>query len=46
MRRSRLHLREWHRTIILLLLLVIGAGVIYWTNGNVESNFVDQFIEP
>ncbi|MEM6998175.1 MAG: hypothetical protein AAF413_04685 [Patescibacteria group bacterium] len=39
-------LKEWHRTIILVVLLFVGIGVIYWANSNVDENFVDQFIEP
>lgn len=33
---------EKMRTIILLVLLLIAIGFIFWMNGNVDSNFVDQ----
>ncbi len=38
-------LAEWHRTVMLFVLLFIGLGVMYWTNNNVSSNFVDQLSE-
>jgi len=34
-------MKEWHRTIILLALLVLAAGFIFWMNNSYDTNFVD-----
>ncbi len=35
--------KEWHRTVIIVLLIVAAVGFIIWTNGNYSANFVDSF---
>lgn len=34
-------MKEWHRTIILLILLAVAIGFLVWSAQNTESNFVD-----
>jgi lipopolysaccharide export system protein LptC len=34
-------MRESVRTVILILLLIIAVGFIYWTQNNYEANFVE-----
>jgi hypothetical protein len=36
-------LKEWHRTVILLLLLTIAVAFIIWSRGQYNTNFVDSF---
>lgn len=35
-------LKEWHRTLILFVLLAVGLSAIYLLNNNVQTNFVEQ----
>lgn len=39
---SKLRISEWHRTIILIILLLIGATVVFWQGENVQDNFVES----
>jgi hypothetical protein len=36
-------LKEWHRTVILLLLLALAVGFIIWSNNQYSVNFVESF---
>lgn len=36
-------LKEWHRTIILLVIIALAIGFILLTNAQYESNFTDTF---
>jgi hypothetical protein len=38
-----MRLKEWQRTIILVVLLAIAIGFILWTRKSVDTNFIDQF---
>lgn len=42
-RTSTFYLREWQRTVLLLLLLAFAIGFIYWTRTQYADNFVDTF---
>lgn len=33
-------MKEWYRTVILLLLLAIAIGFLVWSRHNVDANFV------
>jgi hypothetical protein len=33
--------KEWHRTVILLVLLAIAAGFLFWSAHATDTNFVD-----
>lgn len=33
-------MKEWHRTIILLVLLAIAVGFLVWSHNTVDTNFV------
>lgn len=35
-------LKEWHRTIILIILIAIAVGFILWTRHSVDTNFINQ----
>lgn len=35
-------MKEWHRTVILVILLVIAVGFLLWARQMTESNFVDS----
>lgn len=35
--------KEWHRTVILFVLLAIAVGFVFWSQGNYDANFVDSF---
>lgn len=34
-------LKEWHRTIILVGLLLLAIGFLVWANQSTDTNFVD-----
>ncbi len=34
-------MKEWYRTIALVILIIIAVGYIIWTNQQIDSNFVD-----
>ncbi len=36
-------LKEWHRTVLLLIIITLAVGFILWTNAQYENNFVEQF---
>ncbi len=38
-----LELREWQRTVILLLLIFFAVGFILWTRQQYQNNFIDSF---
>jgi hypothetical protein len=40
---SKLQLKEWHRTVILILLIVFAIGFIFWSRGQYSTNFVNTF---
>lgn len=40
---KRLQITETQRTLLLLVLLVIGIGMIVYVNYSVEHNFTDSF---
>jgi hypothetical protein len=33
-------MKEWHRTVILLVLLALAIGFLIWSNQVVDNNFV------
>ena len=35
-------MKEWHRTILLVTLLVLSVGVLLWMNKTIDANFVDS----
>ena len=35
--------KEWHRTIILILLMIIAVAIIVWMQTSYSSNFIDSF---
>jgi hypothetical protein len=37
----RIRIKEWHRTIILVMLLTIAVCLIYWSRHNTDVNFID-----
>lgn len=39
---KRLRLKEWHRTVILVLLLVVALGFIIWSRHNYDTNFTQS----
>jgi hypothetical protein len=34
-------MKEWHRTVILLVLLLAAIGFLVWSHHNVNVNFVE-----
>jgi len=34
-------MKEWHRTIILLVLLGAAIGFIFWMNNSYDNNFIE-----
>jgi hypothetical protein len=34
-------MKEWHRTILLLLLLIIAIGLVLYVRGDFEQNALD-----
>lgn len=36
-----MRIKEWHRTVILLVLLSLAVGFLIWANQTTDSNFVD-----
>lgn len=36
-------MKEWHRTILLILLIAVAIGYIIWSQNLVDSNFTDSF---
>lgn len=34
-------MKEWHRTIVLIILLAVAVGFLIWANQNTDNNFVD-----
>ena len=34
-------MKEWHRTVVLIILLVIAIGLIIWLRGGYENNSVN-----
>jgi|GEM_PF-1365350 len=41
--KPKFYLKEWHRTVILLLLLAFAVGFIVWTNNQYNTNFTGSF---
>jgi len=39
---NELRITEKQRTVILLILLALSVGLLYYVQNNVETNFVDQ----
>lgn len=35
-------MKEWHRTVILILLIAIAIGFIIWTRQSYETNFLQS----
>jgi hypothetical protein len=35
-------MKEWHRTVLLLLLIAATIGYILWQRQAVETNFIDS----
>lgn len=33
-------MKEWHRTVLLLVLLGLAIGYLVWTNNATDANFV------
>jgi uncharacterized membrane protein YhfC len=40
---KNVRLKEWQRTIILLVLLAIAIGFILWSRNQYASNFTESF---
>lgn len=40
---SKFKIKEWHRTVILLILILFAVGFIIWTNSQYETNFIEAF---
>jgi uncharacterized membrane protein YhfC len=36
-------MKEWHRTIVLMLLLIAAIGIIIWLRQTYDANFTDSF---
>ncbi len=34
-------MKEWYRTVILLVLIIIAIAYIFWSRHQVDTNFVD-----
>lgn len=39
---KKFRLKEWHRTIILVVLLVIAVGFIMWSRHSYDVNFTQS----
>ncbi len=35
-------MKEWHRTVILIVLLAIGIGFLIWARVAIDLNFIDK----
>ena len=35
-------MKEWHRTILLVILILIAFGYIIWSRQLLENNFIDS----
>lgn len=35
-------MKEWHRTVILMILLIVAVGFLVWVRQNTEGNFLDS----
>ncbi len=33
-------MKEWHRTVILLVLIAIAIGFIVWSHSEIQTNFL------
>ncbi len=33
--------KEWHRTIVLILLFLLAIGIYIWMQSSYQSNFID-----
>ncbi len=42
-RKNKFYLREWQRTVILVLLLLAGIAFMYWTTHSYDQNFINSF---
>ncbi len=40
---QHIQITEKQRTLVLVVLLVIALGFIYWTKNSYDANFVDGF---
>lgn len=36
-------LKEWHRTVLLLIILSLMIGLFIWMNNNYTDNFIESF---
>lgn len=43
---AEIFMSEKKRTVILLLLIVVGIGTILWVRGQYEHNFLNFFQQP
>ncbi len=41
--KRRFYIREWQRTILLIILLALCLGLLFWSNKQYQSNFIDTF---
>lgn len=39
----RFQLKEWHRTVLLLLLIAVAIGFILWSKNQYSINFTESF---
>jgi hypothetical protein len=39
-------MKEWQRTVLLILLIVLAIGYIFWTRQQVDTNFTDTLRSP
>ncbi len=35
-------MKEWHRTILLVLLIALAIGYILWSQNQIDSNFTNN----
>lgn len=40
--KNRFVFKEWHRTVLLLILLVLAIGFIIWSDKQYQTNFTNQ----
>lgn len=36
-------MKEWHRTVILILLLIMAVSFLLWTREQLSTNFLESF---
>jgi len=36
-------IKEWHRTIVLIVLLLLAVGFLWWSNHEADVNFTQTF---